>query len=108
VALDVASGACVGYTTVCFRQDDPALIDQWGTGVVKRAQGHGLGKLLKLEMLDKLLREVPAACYIETSNAGSNAAMIGINTDLGFREFSRSHCYQLPVARLRELLGSMP
>jgi GNAT superfamily N-acetyltransferase len=105
VALDAASSTCVGYSTICFQLDNPALIYQWGTGVVKRAQGYGLGKLLKLEMLDKLLSEVPEARYIETSNAGSNAAMIGINTDLGFREFFLSHCYQLPVARVRAALG---
>jgi mycothiol synthase len=105
VAIDEATGDCVGYSTVNFSPANPALVQQWGTGVVRRAQGRGLGKLLKLAMLDKLLVEVPGARAIETSNAGSNAAMIGINTDLGFREFYLSHCYQLAVARLREHLG---
>ncbi len=105
VALDPATGDCLGYSTVNFKPDDPALVNQWGTGVVRRAQGRGLGKLLKLAMLEKLLREVPGARYIETSNAGSNAAMIGINTDLGFREHFIEHCYQMPVGDLCGRLG---
>lgn len=104
-ALDPATGDCLGYSTVNFKPDDPALVNQWGTGVVRRAQGRGLGKLVKLAMLEKLLREVPGARYIETSNAGSNAAMIGINTDLGFREHFIERCYQMPVGDLCGRLG---
>lgn len=105
VAIDGASGDCLGYSTINFRPDDPVLVSQWGTGVVRRAQGRGLGKLLKLAMLEKLLREVPGARYVETSNAGSNAAMIGINTDLGFREHFIERCYQMPVGALCGRLG---
>lgn len=97
VALDPTTGDCLGYSNINFKPADPVLVYQWGTGVARRAQGRGLGKLLKLAMLDKLLREVPGARFIETSNAGSNAAMIGINTDLGFREYFIEHCYQMPV-----------
>jgi RimJ/RimL family protein N-acetyltransferase len=106
VAVDQPEGYCAGYTAVSFNPAEPAVIQQWGTGVVRRAQGHGLGKLLKLAMLDKLLAEVPGAHHIHTSNAGSNAAMIGINTDLGFYEDFRLHCYQLPADELRRLLGA--
>ena len=95
----------LGYTTINFSLADPALVRQWGTGVVKRAQGLGLGKLLKLSMLQRILDELPAARYIDTNNAHSNAAMIGINTEMGFREYHISHCYQLPVEALRAHLA---
>lgn len=99
--LVAPDGDVVGYTTVNHNPADPALVHQWGTGVVKRAQGQKLGRVLKLAMLDKLLTEIPTARYIETNNAHSNAAMIGINTALGFREIRISRCFQVPVDELR-------
>jgi GNAT superfamily N-acetyltransferase len=98
--LVAPGGDVVGYTTLNHNPADPVLVHQWGTGVVKRAQGQKLGMLLKLAMLDKLLAEIPAARYVDTNNAHSNAAMIGINTTLGFREIRISRCYQVPVAEL--------
>lgn len=105
VALENGTNQVVGFSNVSFKPADPRLVQQWGTGVVRRAQGHGLGKLLKLVMLRKILDELPTARFISTSNAHSNAAMIGINTDLGFREHHLEHVYQLPLTRLRDLLA---
>ncbi len=105
VALEAGTDEIVGYSNVNYKPADPTLVYQWGTGVVRQEQGHGLGKLLKLAMLQQLMERLPTARYVETSNARSNAAMIGINSDLGFREHYLEHVYQLPVARLRELLG---
>jgi GNAT superfamily N-acetyltransferase len=104
VALDAGGSAFAGYTAINFSPANPVLVEQWGTGVVRAEQGNGLGKLLKLEMLAKLQDELPAARVIETDNARSNAAMISINTDLGFREHYLEHCYQVPIDQLRELL----
>lgn len=103
--LDRATQTCVGFTTINFNPSDPRLLEQWGTGVVKAAQGHGLGKTLKLLMLVKILQELPRAQFIDTGNAHSNAPMIAINTALGFREHFRLHVYQLEMARMRELVG---
>jgi len=103
VAIDRATRRSVGMTNVAFDPADPRKIEQWITGVLAESQGHGLGKALKLLMLEKILAEVPGALFIDTDNAVSNAAMVGINTDLGFREHHVVTCYQLPLGRLREL-----
>lgn len=106
VALEAESGACLGYTTVGFDPRSPLRIDQWGTGVRKAAQERGIGKALKLEMLERILRELPEARFIETENAGSNAPMLAINQALGFREHHRYRAYQMPLPALRERLAS--
>jgi len=107
IAQRVADGRIVGLSNVSFDPSDPWKVHQWATGVRKSEQNQGLGKVLKLWMLEKLLDEVPGARVIDTGNAVSNAAMIGINTDLGFKEHFREHCYQMGLDRWREILGPM-
>lgn len=102
--VERASGRCAGYSSVSFKPSHPALIQQWGTGVVKAFQGRSLGKLLKLAMLERILRELPGARYVETNNAAVNAAMIAINEALGFQEYSLCPCYQLDRDRLLALM----
>lgn len=104
--VDRASGQCAGYSAISFKPSHPTLVAQWGTGVVKAYQGRSLGKLLKLAMLDRVLRELPGARYIETNNAAMNASMIAINEALGFREYSLCPCYQLDRDRLLALMGA--
>jgi len=103
-AVEAATGQCAGYTNLSFNPRHPALVQQFGTGVVRSHQGRGLGKLLKLEMLSRLKRDLPGARFIETNNAASNAGMIGINNDLGFKEYTVSHCYQVEAQRMLGLL----
>lgn len=107
VVSERATGKCVGITNVAFDPEDPRLIHQWDTGVVKAAQGQGLGKYLKVLMLAKLLDEVPGALFLDTENAASNAAMIAINTALGFHEHFRAHHYQMDTGHLREWVDEM-
>ena len=107
VLTERGKGRTVAYSTVCFNPADPRLVDQWGTGVVADSLGRGLGKLVKLLMLQRIQRELPGAEFIDTGNALSNAAMIAINTDLGFKESRRSHGYQVGAERLRELVAEM-
>jgi|GEM_PF-228957 len=107
VAQRTSDGRIVGLSNVSFDPNDPWKVSQWATGVRKSEQNQGLGKVLKLWMLVKLFDEVPGARVIDTGNAVSNAAMIGINTDLGFKEHFREHCYQVGMERWREILGGV-
>lgn len=105
VAQRRSDGRLVGLSNVSFDPADPWKVNQWATGVRKSEQGQGIGKALKLWMLVKLFDEVPGAAVIDTGNAVSNDAMIGINTDLGFTEHFREHCYQLGLDRWRAIVG---
>lgn len=107
VAQRIDDGRLVGLSNVSFDPANPWKVSQWATGVRKSEQGQGLGKALKLWMLLKLLDEVPGVRVIDTGNAASNAAMIGINTDLGFEEHFREHCYQVGLEKWREIVAGM-
>jgi GNAT superfamily N-acetyltransferase len=101
-------GHVVGLTIVGFTAADHRRVDQWDTGVIADAQGKGIGSILKLDMLLRVMDGLPDARFIETDNAGSNKPMIAINTALGFHEHHRTHVYQLPITRLLTLLGEDP
>lgn len=105
VALERETGKAVGITNVSFKPEDPRLVNQWDTGVRKSHWGRGLGWALKLAMIDRLLREVPRAMFIDTGNAKSNEPMLAINDKLGFAELFRWHAYQVPEQEFRRLAG---
>ena len=60
---------------------------------------------MKAVMLDRILRERPLARYIRTGNANTNAQMLGINTQLGFKVAWQSMLWQLPIADAHKALG---
>jgi RimJ/RimL family protein N-acetyltransferase len=103
VVQEQDSGNCVGVTNVCFNPEDPRIVYQWDTGVLEHHQRRGIGKALKLLMLRRILRDLPQARLIETENARSNDAMVGINSDLGFREVRTARAYEMAVDQLRKL-----
>jgi ribosomal protein S18 acetylase RimI-like enzyme len=102
------NGHVVGLTAICFPDADHRKVEQWDTGVLAEAQGNGIGSLLKLDMLLRIMDQLPNTRFIDTDNAGSNAPMIAINTALGFYEHWINYVYQLPIETLRELLGEAP
>jgi len=57
-------------------------------------RGHRLGLLLKADMLDWLAETQPQVASIETWNAESNDAMIGVNEMLGYRVEGRALRFQ--------------
>jgi RimJ/RimL family protein N-acetyltransferase len=105
VAIHEATGEGAGFTEVNYDPRVAHVVQQSGTGVTASHRGHRLGLWMKAAMLDRILRERPAARFIRTGNANTNAQMLAINTELGFRHAWSSKLWQLPLAEARTSLG---
>ena len=101
-----ATGAFAGFSDVYWHPDRPAILDQGNTGVFPRYRSHGLGRWLKAAMLDRILRERPQVEVIRTNNADSNAPMLRINTELGFRAYMARTIWQVETDRVRRYLAA--
>jgi mycothiol synthase len=105
LAVDEKTGAGAGFTDVTFDPKQPWVIYQQGTGVTRPHRGNKLGLWMKAVMLERIMRERPEAKYIRTGNANTNAQMLGINTQLGFKVAWQSMLWQLPIADAKKALG---
>jgi hypothetical protein len=63
-----------------------------------------LGRWLKAAMLDKVLKERPQVKYVRTGNADSNAAMLKINTELGFKPYTADAIWQVELQKVLDYL----
>ena len=109
VARHVPSGEIVAHSDVWLPQRWPTKAYQNDTGVNPAHREKGLGRWLKAQMLLNLMNERPQIDNISTWNAGSNAAMLGINYAMGFKTVSEfgEHQVRADVAleKLTALLG---
>src|SRR5260221_3363782 len=103
--VNEATGEGAGFTEVTYDPKQPWVIWQQGTAVIDPHRGHRLGLWMKAAMLDRILRERPEATVIRTGNANTNAQMLGINTQLGFKVAWQSTLWQVPIADARKGLG---
>lgn len=97
-ARERESGRFAGYTVLILDPARPQIILQGDTGVLPEFRNRGLGRWLKASMLDRVLMEWPEGRYVRTGNADSNAPMLRINEQLGFRPYMAETIWQLPVA----------
>lgn len=88
-------GTISGMTDVEWSPYSGTRIEQQFTGVFPAARGRGIGKWIKAAMLLHLRELYPEARWVVTENAHSNAPMLKINRDLGFRPFRTSTSYQM-------------
>jgi GNAT superfamily N-acetyltransferase len=98
------SGDLAGYTEVVWNPNRPEIIYQEMTGVFPEYRSNGLGRWLKAAMLDKVLKERPQAKYIRTGNADSNAPMLKINNELGFKPYISRMTWQIETNKLADYL----
>lgn len=99
-AREKATGKLVGFTDTAWHPNRPQILNQRGTGVMPAHRGHGLGRWLKAAMLDKVLCERPSVRFVRTGNADSNAPMLKINFELGFKHYFSQTIWQVEVAKV--------
>lgn len=100
------TGAFAGFTELTWKPQRPGIVQQGGTGVFPQHRGHGLGKWLKAANLQRLLQENPEVRFVRTGNADSNAAMLRINQQIGFKPYFAAIAWQGQVAQILERLGN--
>ncbi len=93
-----ADGRITGATEMAMWAEQPEHAWQWLTAVHRSVQGNGIGRWIKAAMLIHLRDNYPRVRWIYTGNAASNAPMLKINTDLGFRTYRTTSNYQMPMA----------
>ncbi len=101
LAIEAATCATAGFTEVGYDARVPTIIGQQSTAVVPAHRGRGIGKWIKARMIERVLAEWPAARYVRTGNAYSNAPMLSINDRLGFKVVWSITIWQLPIADAR-------
>lgn len=100
-----AGGEAAGFTEVGYHPEVPHVVGQHGTAVDPAHRGHGIGKWIKARMIERVLREWPAAKYIRTGNAYSNAPMLSINDRLGFKVTLSFVVWQLTLPEAKAYLA---
>jgi len=96
----------VGFTEVLYNPLTPTLLEQDGTGVLPSYRNRGLGRWLKTAMIKRVLNELPGVRFIRTGNATSNAAMLKINHELGFKPYASDAWWEIFLDKVNEYLGS--
>lgn len=90
IAVAVApDGHLCGFSDVRVNRHDPRHASVGGTLVLPEHRGHRLGLAMKLATHRRLLELFPDCAYVETGNAGVNAAMNAVNDQLGYRVVER-------------------
>ena len=99
-----ATGKLAGYTDVAWNPNRPHQLEQWATGIFPRFRNRGLGRWLKAAMLEKVIRERPQVTLVRTGNADSNAPMLHINWELGFKPYFSESVWQVETSRVHDYL----
>jgi mycothiol synthase len=105
LAVHEASGEGAGFTEVTYDPRVPHLVWQQGTAVTGAHRGHRLGLWMKAAMLERILEQRTHARFIRTGNANTNAQMLAINTQLGFKPAWSAALWQLTLSDARRGVG---
>ncbi len=104
--LEKATGKFAGYTETVWNANRPEILRQDMTGVYPQYRGKGLGRWLKAAMLEKMLKIHPEIKFVRTQNADSNAAMLRINNELGFKPYMTNILWQMEIEQVRNYVNN--
>lgn len=104
-ASDTKTRRLLGFTEITWAESEPSVISQGYTAVLPGARERGIARRLKAEMLMNIYESIPEAVYMKTGNAGSNHAILKINSDLGFRRQLTRTTWQIETSALVEYLN---
>ncbi|MGW8551492.1 GNAT family N-acetyltransferase [Streptomyces tubercidicus] len=94
-ALAEADGAVAAYTELVLPTPASVRAVQYDTVVVPAHRGRGLGRAVKLRMLECLRAQWPDVREIMTTVADENARMRAVNAALGYRAEQALGLYQV-------------
>ena len=100
-----ADGEAAGTTEVFVNRHRPAASWQWSTVVLPAHRGRRIGHWLKAAMWQRLRASEPEVTGLQTGNAASNAHMLAINTEMGFKPTHLMGCWQTDLEVLVFRLG---
>jgi GNAT superfamily N-acetyltransferase len=106
IAVHKPTGEFVGSTSIETDRLWSEQAWQWETVVHPDHRNKGLGRWLKAAMIEKLATMKVPVERIDTFNAGSNAPMLGINLQMGFKPILVTNTWQGDLAMAKELLTS--
>ena len=104
LALGPDRTAPAGATEVFVNRHRPECSWQWSTVVLASHRGQGIAKRLKAEMWRWLRDDEPQVTGLRTGNAHSNAAMLAINDEMGFRPVHSMGTWQADLNTLMSAL----
>ena len=102
---DIANGQIAGLTEVFWNPNRPMILNQGFTGIYPSYRNKGLGRWLKAGMMEKLLNGRPEVEFVRTGNANSNAAMLKINVEMGFKPYISNVVWQVDTAQVETYLN---
>ena len=100
-----AQGEAAGTTEVLVNRHRPAVSWQWSTVVLPRHRGRGIGRWLKATMWEHLRTTEPEVTALHTGNAASNAHMLAINNEMGFKPTHLMGCWQADIEIIESALS---
>ena len=90
IAVAIApNGTLCGFSDLRINRSSPRHASVGGTLVLPAHRGHRLGLAMKLATHRRLVELFPECAYVETGNAGVNAAMNAVNSQMGYRVVER-------------------
>ncbi|MCO8270653.1 GNAT family N-acetyltransferase [Actinoplanes sp. TRM 88003] len=98
-AVVAADGEIAGFTELVVPGDGAGDAQHYGTGVLPEHRGHGLGRWMKAEQINRTRARFPRLDGLLADTADDNAAMRRVNDALGYRPTHRSALYQLDLNR---------